>query len=143
MTEYNGACLCGEVSFTYETEKTAANMCDCEMCCTWSAGPLVMVHGETAPRVKEGAPLKVYDSSEWGQRCFCSNCGTSLFWQAKDGSFYGVSADALEGTENFTLESEIFTDQKAKYHTPDANTHCMTAAEFWKMIEEWNAKKAQ
>ncbi len=138
MTEYKGHCLCGDVNFSVKLDKKEKSQCHCEMCRTWSAGTLLMVHGPHAPKVENEHALGVYSSSDWGERCFCKQCGSNLFWRAKDGGFYGVSVDALEDASGFTLAAEIFVDRKPGYCKPTEHTRQMTAAEFWEMVESGN-----
>lgn len=135
MTEHQGNCLCGDVKFSVEIEKQEASQCHCEMCRTWSAGTLLMAHGPNAPKVEDEIALGVYSSSDWGERCFCKQCGSNLFWRAKDGGFYGVSVDALDDASGFTLAAEIFIDRKPSYSKSTEHTQQMTAVQFWEMVE--------
>jgi hypothetical protein len=135
MTQHQGKCLCGKVTFSIEIEKKEASHCHCEMCRTWSAGTLLMAHGHNAPKVQDESALGVYSSSDWGERCFCKHCGSNLFWRAKDGSFYGTSVNALEDTQGFTLSAEIFIDHKPDYSKATEQTQLMTAQQFWEMVE--------
>jgi hypothetical protein len=134
MSECKGQCLCGDVAFTVELDELSAGKCFCEICRKWSAGALVMAHGVHAPQVEKDENLGVYASSEWGERCFCKNCGTNLFWRKQGGGFYGVNVDILANADAFTLGSEIFVDQIPAYHKVNESTKRMTAKEFWEMV---------
>lgn len=136
MTESKGQCLCGEIRFKVDVRDNHAGLCYCKICRHWSAGPLVMIHGDAAPEVENPQMLGVYQSSEWGERCFCKQCGTSLFWRKVGGGFYGIAVDALENSDSISLGSEIFIDQIPRYYQQTDQTRRMTASEFWKMVEE-------
>ncbi len=135
MTQCSGKCLCGDVKYSVEVEKKEVGACHCDMCRIWSAGPLIMVHGMAAPKVEDETKLGVYRSSEWGERCFCKNCGTSLFWRAIDGRFFGVSASTLDDASDFKMVNEIFVDRKPAYYQESDDMTRMTAAEFWAMVQ--------
>jgi hypothetical protein len=53
-----------------------------------------------------------YDSSAWGQRSFCSCCGTHMLFRANDGSYAGVNASLLNDKTGLFLDSHIFIDKK-------------------------------
>lgn len=135
MAEYKGSCLCGAVKFSVDIDKKEADQCNCVMCRKWCAGPSFMVHGSQRPEVSDEGAMGLYDSSDYGQRCFCKTCGSNLFWMHKAAPFYGIAVDALEGAEDFSLAGEIFTDQKPGYYTPSEKTKHLTAAQFWEMVK--------
>lgn len=37
---YNGSCFCGAVQFTVSGEPAGMGYCHCELCRSWSAGPV-------------------------------------------------------------------------------------------------------
>lgn len=134
MTDYAGNCLCGAIEFTVEIETPEVGKCNCGMCRQWAAGPTHMVHGALTPKVADESNLGVYDSSDWGQRCFCKQCGTVLFWKHKHENFCGVSVDALKGAEGFELSSEIFIDKIPASHIVTDKTNRMTEKEFFDIL---------
>src|SRR6187549_2791530 len=78
-----GHCLCGAVTFTAEKVETEHHACHCGMCRRWSGGaPLMCTAVENVSFTGEDK-LKRYDSSQWAQRGFCGECGTSLFYFLK------------------------------------------------------------
>tara|TARA_B100000989_G_C19413600_1_gene415450 strand:+ start:544 stop:843 length:300 start_codon:yes stop_codon:yes gene_type:complete len=93
-----------------------------------------MVHETKAPVVEDASQLGVYAASPWGERCFCKQCGSSLFWRMKDGSFHAVSLAALEDANDFSFHSEIFIDEKPAYYSFAGERLCMTGAEVFAAI---------
>lgn len=78
----SGRCHCGAI--TYEVVDEAAPiyhaMCHCSDCRRSSGAPAITWALFRQDQVNiEGTP-KLYKSSEHGQRFFCSNCGSSLFY---------------------------------------------------------------
>ena len=80
------------------------------------------------------ASLGVYQSSDWGERCFCKSCGTPLIWRARDGKQAVVSAGALDDKKGLQLASQIYVDEKPSYYEFANNTANMTGAEFIAMM---------
>ncbi|MBV9572333.1 MAG: GFA family protein [Alphaproteobacteria bacterium] len=76
---YDGGCACGAVRYRLEAEPFDGGYCHCTIC-RRSAGAPVLAFA-TVPLDKfvivEGAPAK-RRSSSFGERWFCSGCGTQL-----------------------------------------------------------------
>ncbi|NWH08975.1 MAG: GFA family protein [Alphaproteobacteria bacterium] len=125
----SGRCLCGAVTFTAEPRALHMDSCHCSMCRRWSAGPLFAVDVGTSLKIADGAKLGVYGSSDWAERCFCSVCGSTLFWRMRDGSFTGVSAQAFDDPGIFEFTTEIFVDEKPANYAFAGERKRMTGAE--------------
>lgn len=129
--EVSGGCLCGAVRFSAVAGKSDVGVCHCTMCQRWSAGPFLALDCDAATlKVSDADALGVYASSEWGERCFCKTCGSSLMWRSRDGRHLVVSAGALDDTEMLRLASQIFIDQKPAYYAFANETIKMTGPEF-------------
>ena len=125
----SGRCLCGAVRFTAVPKKMHMDACHCGMCRRWSAGPFMGVSCCDTVKVENEDSLRAYISSDWGERVFCAECGTSLFWRMRDGSETSVSMNAFDDVSGFVFTDEIFVDEKpANYDFANA-THKMTGAE--------------
>lgn len=123
-----GQCLCGAVTFEAAPEKLEMGACHCSMCRRWSGGVFLAVECGVL-KIADESQLGVYKSSEWGERCFCKACGSTLFWRMQDGSHAAVSVQAFDDPGAFALVSEIFSDeQPASYAFANA-TKRMTGAE--------------
>ncbi|WP_306253559.1 GFA family protein [Parvularcula sp. IMCC14364] len=133
-----GKCLCGKVSFQAQIEARHAGVCHCTMCQKWAGGITILTECQNL-KVDESPELGLYRASEWGERGFCRNCGASLFWRMQDGSHANVSVTALDGIKDFTLNKEIFIDEKPEWHSFEQNTKQMTGAEVIALFTEGQA----
>ena len=94
----------------------------------------MMVHCGDTVKVKDDSNLGVYQSSKWGQRCFCKKCGTSLFWKMTDGSFYGVAVSSLDDPSPYEFKQQVFIDEKLDNYDFANETHNMTGEEVFAMF---------
>ncbi len=125
-----GRCLCGAVTFEATPETMAMGVCHCSMCRKWSGGSFMAVECGTSLKIEDQSALGVYTSSDWGERCFCKTCGTTLFWRMRDGSHQVVSAQAFDDPGQFQFVSEIFIDENPGNYAFSNQTKKMTGAEF-------------
>ena len=82
MDEWTGGCLCGTVRYRLASKPFDAGWCHCRTCQLNSGSP-AMVFASVALadygfEAGEAAVRKV-DSSSFGHRVFCGNCGTPLY----------------------------------------------------------------
>ena len=82
---YGGACLCGLLQFSFRPPSLWCAHCHCTMCQRAHGAALVTWVGvsESAFRLESGNSLRWHASSEQGQRGFCSNCGSTLFFRSE------------------------------------------------------------
>lgn len=79
MPKYDGACLCGETSYTTEEKPAEPHLCSCSMCQKSSGAPTVAwVRFPLEGFVWTGLQPNLYRSSEKVQRCSCKKCGGLL-----------------------------------------------------------------
>lgn len=108
----SGKCLCGAVKFTADGVKTEHSACHCGMCRRWSGGsPFFAVRADSV-KFEGEEHIGRYDSSDWGQRGFCKNCGTILFYFFKPLKGYLMSVGAFDENDMFHLGREIYFDRK-------------------------------
>ncbi len=130
-----GQCLCGAVQFTATPKADEMGVCHCSMCRRWAGGAFMAVSCGTSVKIEGDSHLGVYASSEWGERCFCKSCGSTLFWRMRDGSNVAVSAQAFEDPGAFAFTTEIFIDEKpANYEFANPTTR-HTGAEMRAQLE--------
>jgi len=61
--------------------------------------------------IEKGESLTWYKGSEWGERGFCSICGSAVAWRLQQfPDKLGISIGALDDTSGLKLEAHIFTD---------------------------------
>lgn len=121
----HGSCLCGATRITLEVDSPSVNACHCAMCRKWGGGPLLVVHS-TRHVTCSGREPSVYDSSEWAQRGFCSQCGTHLFYRLKAGGFDAVPVGVLDGDGDWVFDLQIFVDQKPAFYCFSNQTEQLT-----------------
>ena len=113
-----GQCLCGSVKFTAHGAVKEADACHCSMCRRQTGGGAyyaVQFVGDVT--IDQGKTLAWYAGSEWGERGFCSACGTAVAWRLKAfPNKLGVSLGALDDTSGIKLDAHIFTDSGPDYY---------------------------
>ncbi len=129
MSRETGSCLCGACRLSAEP-KAEAGVCHCGMCRKWSGGILIVTESDSPVTFNDDAPLGVYSSSEWGERVFCKNCGSSLVWRSLDGAHHVVSVQVFDDPGRFPVVSEIFIDRKPSSYALAGAHRTMTEAEF-------------
>jgi hypothetical protein len=58
----------------------------------------------------------VTDETPNVHRGFCAECGSSLFWDARDGDNIGFVAGSLDDSGALGITGHIWLDQKAGYY---------------------------
>lgn len=134
QAERSGQCLCGRVTFTFRPAEAEVDACHCTMCRRWTGGPSLSIKAGSPPAVVGANWVSVYKSSEWGERHFCRNCGSHLFYSAPAFAYFGVSAGCLNDLSGLSLTTEIFIDRKPDYYAFANTTRQLTEAEFLAMI---------
>ena len=89
------------------------------------------LHVDGKVEIGDETYLQWYDSSEWGMRGFCKECGTNMFWSMKDRSMVVPFAGSLDDTEGLTFTEEIFIDEKPDYYRFGDSTKQKTGAEVF------------
>ena len=74
--------------------------------------------------------IKRYDSSQWAERGFCSECGTNLFYHLKGTPTYIVATGSFDDQAQFALTGEIYVDEKPPAYDFAGDHPRQTAAEF-------------
>ncbi|MFV0358714.1 GFA family protein [Tropicimonas sp.] len=126
------SCLCGACSFS-AVPVGEAGVCHCGMCRKWSGGMFIAVQTEGGLAFEPGAPVGRYVSSDWGERVFCRECGSTLAWQSRDGSHCSVSIQVFDDPAQFPVTTEIFIDRKPGNYALANETTKMTEAQVFEM----------
>lgn len=129
MTEANGQCLCGAVSFTVKNMNYSVDTCHCGMCRRWGGGPLMFVDCRTDVTFKGEENITVYDSSDWAERAFCKKCGSHLFYRLKHNNAHQMLVGQFEDQDNFHLDLQVYVDRKPAFYDFVNETRKMTEAE--------------
>ena len=130
-----GKCLCGAIQFMVKPKNLEAHACHCGICRRWAGSPTLTIACDGPPEFKSPEMkelMSVYKSSEWGERTFCSKCGTTLFTNAPGFGYYGLSVGALEDGEQtgVCLHEELYIDKKPTFYDFGGDRPRLTEAEF-------------
>ena len=120
MSDFTGRCLCGAVTFSGRWGGDDLRACHCSQCRRWS-GHVWAAAGVTALRIEDERALRWYRSSGIGERGFCAECGSSLFWRGvRDGHAVEddveVSGGALDAPTGLRLSCHARVDFKGDYY---------------------------
>ncbi|WP_377191708.1 GFA family protein [Ruegeria meonggei] len=135
MPELQGQCMCGAVTVTATPAKDSLGACHCDQCRRWTSSMLM-----TFP-AQEGyaalGPVKTFTSSDWAERAFCSECGSSLWYRITlPGERHGstqMAAGLFQDTGN-PLRLELFIDKKPDGYAFEGERRQMTEAEVFAMF---------
>lgn len=131
-----GSCLCGAIRYAIRGA-TESSACHCGMCRRWTGGPLLSVNCEDLRW--EGEPT-FYQASEWAERGFCSQCGSSLFWRiTSEGKYQGVTSvtlGSLDDQEGLPMVREWFIDKKPSVYALAGERKCITEEEAFAMLAQ-------
>ena len=118
-TRATGRCLCGAVTYEVRGPLRDILLCHCVECRRWGghAGAFAAA-GNDDLVVGEADALRWIDSpeSDHGARsAFCSECGSSLFWQAEASERTGIAAGTLDDPTGLRVVAHIYTHQAGDY----------------------------
>ena len=127
----NVSCLCGKTKFQAALKNHDVHACHCSMCRQQSSGVLMSIDVEPSSlKFDNQEYLKLFKSSDWGERGFCSECGTSLFWRTQDGSYCNINVFAMEEQpKDLKLTTEIYIDNKPDFYQFKYSTEKLTEAD--------------
>lgn len=126
------ACLCGSVKFIVGKVNPKFSVCHCESCRIWGGGPFFAVQCGTDVKIEGSGHVKMYDSSSWATRSFCSKCGTHLFYKLKKTGEYNMPLGIFKGLKNLTMDIQYFSDQRPDCYHFSNETKEMTKEEIMK-----------
>ncbi|MCI4662236.1 MAG: GFA family protein [Neomegalonema sp.] len=113
-----GGCNCGAVRFEGVLSERGIGVCHCKMCRRAASGPFMAARMTGGITVTEPRGLKWWQSSDWGRRGFCGECGSTLFWGSPDptSTDWAISAGALDIDPDREIFEHIFADCAAPYY---------------------------
>jgi len=114
---HQGSCLCGAVSFEVEEELPGPDACHCRMCRKQSGHVFASTDvPRSAVTIRGEDKITWYRSSEKVRRGFCSQCGSSLFWDPVSRDWIGIAMGAFDTPTDTRLAVHIFTADKGDYY---------------------------
>jgi hypothetical protein len=118
-----GRCLCGAVTYEVRGPLRDIILCHCVECRRWSGtiGAFAATRREDLAIEETGALrwIDSPDSSRGAQRGFCSECGSSLFWQGRGAERIGIAAGTLDAPTGLRVAAHIYTHQAGDWDEPN------------------------
>ncbi|MEP1207411.1 MAG: GFA family protein [Rhizobiaceae bacterium] len=113
----NASCICGRVTIKVDGDLPAPSACHCSICRKHSG------HYEASTDLPRDRVTVVgeehvtwYQSSAKVRRGFCSNCGSSLFFDPPHLDWIAIAMGAFDGPTQTKLERHIFVADKGDYY---------------------------
>lgn len=131
VSRASGGCLCGAVRYSAVPEKPEMDVCHCRMCRRWSGGVFMSVPCNDL-QIEDERALARYVSSEWAERLFCRECGTSLFWRFQDdeSGHVAIAYQSFDDLAPVSFAEEIFIDEKPVLYAFAGDRRRKTGAEI-------------
>ncbi|WP_026244370.1 GFA family protein [Dasania marina] len=130
MSHLETNCLCGAVKITADEVNQKFTVCHCQSCRTWGGSPFFAVKCGTKVTIEGGDNVKMYESSSWASRGFCTECGTHLFYKFKATGEYNMSLGLFSSLQGLEMDMQYFSDMRPSYYCFANETKEMTTAEI-------------
>jgi len=117
-----GGCLCRAVRLRIDAAPLRSGYCHCRLCQLNSGAPVVAyVEVPVASFAYVGGTPGVFVSSAWGQREFCTACGSFLLYRDRDAATtVSVNTASLDDPAPFAPTQHIFASRRiAWFDTAD------------------------
>ncbi|MEZ9299567.1 GFA family protein [Vibrio splendidus] len=130
MSYSEASCLCGVVKIKAENINPEFTVCHCQSCRTWGGAPFFAVKCGTQVKIEGVDKVKMYKSSSWASRGFCSECGTHLFFKFKETGEYNMPVGLFPSLEGLEMDMQYFSDMRPGYYCFSNETKEMTTEEI-------------
>jgi hypothetical protein len=114
-----GRCLCGAVRYEVRGELRDVVNCHCDECKRWNGGVGAYAATRTEDLVVSSEALHWIDSphsDRHARRGFCRECGSSLFWHAKNGDSTSIAAGTLDRPTGLRTVGHWYIHQAGDYY---------------------------
>jgi hypothetical protein len=119
---YKGACFCGQLKFEFDGPSLWCAHCHCTMCRQTHGAAFVTWVGvaEDNFRLTDESTLKWFESSENARRGFCSQCGSSVFFNSTQwpGEIH-IARAAIAGEIDRQPQVHVFWDSHVDWASVD------------------------
>ena len=114
---HRGSCLCGAVTFEFDGNLRPPDACHCSQCRKQSGHYFASSDVPRAALTIRGADkVTWFASSEHVRRGFCSNCGSTLFWDPIQRDSIAIAMGAFDTPTQTHLKMHIFVADKGDYY---------------------------
>ena len=119
----NGSCLCGAIEFILDGELSAVRYCHCSNCRKFagtSPATWAMAEADKLHITREDSTIGRFNSGR-GIRCFCSNCGSPLWFESIDyPQIVGIPLGVLDDEDLPKPEMHLWVSARPTwYHIDD------------------------
>jgi hypothetical protein len=115
-----GGCLCGAVRYEVRGPLRDVLVCHCTECRRWSGhlfAATAAAREDFAIVEERGLRWIARAESDTGaRRGFCSECGTSLFWDSPDRETIGIAAGSLDAPTGLRVMGHVYVGQAGDYY---------------------------
>ena len=112
-----GGCLCGAVRYRAKRPLRPAVACHCQQCRRTSGN---FVNATCVSRedfaLTNADGLKWYKSSDYADRGFCGECGSSLLWSAHERDTMTIMCGTIDGDTGLRTVANICVADKGDYY---------------------------
>lgn len=108
--DLEGRCLCGSVTVSARLASHELTACACDMCRRHTSSFFISVAAEPESVVVVG-PATSFRSSDWAERGFCAECGSTLWYGTVHDGARHLAAGLFENAGGGSLAMEFFADQ--------------------------------
>ena len=126
-----GQCLCGAITVSANIVSKNVGACHCSKCRRWGSSPMMTVDCGSQISIDGKENIKVFDSSDWAERAFCSLCGSHLYYRLKQNNQYIMSVGLFQDKSDLEFDHQIFIDEKPDYYSFANDTEKLTGAEVF------------
>jgi hypothetical protein len=129
MTEViTGGCQCGGVRYEVRGKLRDVIACHCAQC-RRTSGHFVAATAcrRRAFALAKHETLKWYVAVPGFRRGFCSECGSSLFFEEEGGERVSIAAGSLDEPQGLRIAAHIFVGEAGDYYEIDASVPVLQA----------------
>ncbi|WP_046006006.1 GFA family protein [Pseudoalteromonas rubra] len=130
MSYSETSCLCGGVKITAKNINPKFTVCHCQSCRTWGGAPFFALKCGTDVTLEGEGKVKMYESSSWASRGFCSECGTHLFFKFTETGDYNMPVGLFPNLAGLEMDMQYFSDVRPGYYCFANETKEMTTDEI-------------
>jgi hypothetical protein len=119
LPELDGGCLCGQVRFRITGPRRDIINCHCRNCrrTHGHVAAYTSVDKNNLSLIKQQSLKWYHDRSPGTYRGFCSECGSSLFWDARDEkNKMAVSAGTLDACHGLKTIGHVYVREAGDYY---------------------------
>jgi len=130
MSQLETSCLCNAVKITAENADPKFTVCHCQTCRTWGGAPFFAVKCGTKVTIDGEENVKMFESSSWASRGFCTECGTHLFYKLKASGEYNIPVGLFPNLKGLEMDMQYFSDMRPSYYCFSNETKELTTSEI-------------